>query len=265
MQAEVGIIGGSGFYSLLENAKSIDAETEYGKPSDKISVGEISGKSVAFIPRHGAKHSLPPHKVPYRANIQALYDLGVKRIIATNAVGSLNPKFGIGQIVALDQFVDHTNGRADTFFESSVAHVSTAEPYCTELRSISSAVAHRMKIDYKDGGTIVVINGPRFSTKAESLFFCKQGFDIINMTQYPEAALARERCMCYLALGIVTDYDVGLEGRQDIKPVSHKEVMDIFSKNIDKVKGLVKELVKETPASRKCNCANALDDAIIKV
>lgn len=265
LKTEIGIIGGSGFYSLLENAKSIDVDTEYGKPSDKISIGRIEGRGVAFIPRHGARHSFPPHRVPYRANIQALYDLGVRRIIATNAVGSLNPKFPVGQIVALDQFVDHTNGRADTFFDSSVAHVSTAEPYCRELRAISNAVAKRMRIDYRDGGSIVVINGPRFSTKAESVFFSRQGFDLVNMTQYPEIALARERCMCYLALGIVTDYDVGLAGRKGIKPVSHREVMDIFSKNVEKVKRLVKELVKETPSSRRCNCANALDGAIVKV
>lgn len=265
MKAEIGIIGGSGFYSILEDAESIDVDTEYGKPSDKVSIGKISGKSVAFIPRHGTKHALPPHKVPYRANIQALYDIGVKRIIATNAVGSLNPKFKVGQIVAFDQFINQTHGRPDTFFEKSVAHISTAEPYCTELRTVSTVVADKLKIDYRDGGSVVVINGPRFSTKAESVFFSRQGFDLINMTQYPEVALARERCMCYIALGIVTDYDAGLVGRKDIKPVSHKEVMETFGKNIEKVKGLVKELVREVPKSRKCDCANALDGAIIKV
>lgn len=265
MDAEIGIIGGSGFYSLLEGAESVDMETEYGKPSGSISIGRILGKGVAFIPRHGNKHALPPHRVPYRANIQALYELGVNRIIATNAVGSLNPKYRIGQIVAFDQFVNLTHGRPDTFFEREVAHVSTADPYCTELRTVSMVAADRMKIDYRDSASVVVINGPRFSTKAESRFFSRQGFDLINMTQYPEAALARERCICYLALGIVTDYDAGLLGRDDIKPVSHKEVIETFSKNIDVVKNLIKEIIKDIPAQRKCGCSSALDGAMIKV
>ncbi len=265
MKAEIGIIGGSGFYSLLEDAESLDIETEYGKPSDRVSIGKISGRNVAFIPRHGSRHAFPPHKVPYRANIQALHELGVKRIIATNAVGSLNPKYKVGQIVAFDQFVNQTHGRPDTFFEKEVVHVSTAEPYCSELRTISTAIANKMKIDYKDGASVVVINGPRFSTKAESVFFSKQGFDLVNMTQYPEVVLAKERCICYLALGIVTDYDAGLIGREDIKPVSHKEVMETFSKSVDKVKDLIKEIVKDTPQTRKCECANSLDGAIIKV
>lgn len=265
MDAEVGIIGGSGFYSLLENAEDIDVNTEYGKPSGKVSIGDIAGRKVAFIPRHGGKHTFPPHKVPYRANIQALYDLGVRRIIATNAVGSLNPKFKIGQIVAFDQFINFTNGREDTFFDNSVAHVSTADPYCPELRSVSKNAADKMKLDYRDGGSVVVVNGPRFSTKAESIFFSKQGFDLINMTQYPEVVLARERCICYLALGIVTDYDVGLIGSKEIKPVSNQEVMETFGKNIGKVKSLITELVKDMPESRKCTCANSLDGAIIKI
>jgi len=187
------------------------------------------------------------------------------RLFATNAVGSLNPEFKIGQIVAFDQFINHTNGRADTFYDESVAHVSTAEPYCMEMRTVSTVVANRLGIDYRDGGSVIVVNGPRFSTKAESLFFSKQGFDMINMTQYPEAALAKERCMCYLALGIVTDYDAGIAGRANIKPVSHKEVIETFSNNIGKVKDLVKELIKEMPEQRKCGCAASMDNAIIKV
>ncbi len=265
MKADIGIIGGSGFYSLLEDSSDIDVDTEYGKPSDKLHIGSIAGKKVAFIPRHGSRHSLPPHKVPYRANIQALYDLGIKRVIATNATGSLNPDFKIGQIVAFDQFANFTSGRADTFFEKSVAHVGMADPYCNELRALASKTAKASSLDYRDSGSVLVVNGPRFSTRAESLFFSRQGFDLINMTQYPEAALARERCMCYLALGIVTDYDVGLEGRKDIKPVSHKEVMETFSKNIERIKGLVREIVKDVPESRTCTCANALDGTVINV
>lgn len=265
MKADIGIIGGSGFYSLLEDAESLDVDTAYGRPSDKVAVGRISGRDVAFIPRHGSKHSIPPHRVPYRANIQAFQDLGVQRIIATNAVGSLKLEYKMGQIVAFDQFVNQTHGRDDTFFENEVAHISTANPYCTELRDLSKATARNMRLDYRDGASVVVINGPRFSTKAESLFFSRQGFDLINMTQYPEVALARERCICYLALGIVTDYDAGVAGREDIKPVSNREVMEIFSKNVDNVKRLVKEIVKDTPRARKCECANALDGAVIKM
>jgi 5'-methylthioadenosine phosphorylase len=265
VKADIGIIGGSGFYSLLENAKEIDVETDYGKPSGRISIGRINGRGVAFLPRHGSRHSIPPHKVPYRANIQALYDLGIRRIIATNATGSLNPKFRVGQIVAFDQFANFTNGRIDTFFDDSVAHVGMAEPYCNELRSIATKAARGKSLAYRDRGSVLVINGPRFSTRAESLFFSRQGFDLINMTQYPEAALARERCMCYLALGIVTDYDVGLVGRKEIKPVSHSKVVATFAKNIGNVKWLVGEMVKNIPEARKCSCARALEGASVEV
>ncbi|MGI0100952.1 MAG: S-methyl-5'-thioadenosine phosphorylase [Candidatus Micrarchaeaceae archaeon] len=266
MEAEIGIIGGSGFYSLLEGAKGIEMDTKYGRPSGAVQIGNISGKKVAFIPRHGEGHTIPPHKVPYRANIQALHDLGVSSIIATNAVGSLNPEFGIGQIVAFSQFVNSTHGRDDTFFdEDVVAHVSTADPYCGRLRSVSAACAGKLGLNYRNGGSVVVVNGPRFSTKAESAFFMKQGFDMINMTQYPEAALARERCMCYMALGMVTDYDAGLVGAGGVKPVSHREIMETFGRNVDNVKGLVSGIVKALPQSRSCSCASSLDDAIIKL
>jgi 5'-methylthioadenosine phosphorylase len=171
----------------------------------------------------------------------------------------------VGQIVAFDQFANFTNGRIDTFFDDSVAHVGMAEPYCNELRSIATKAARGKSLAYRDRGSVLVINGPRFSTRAESLFFSRQGFDLINMTQYPEAALARERCMCYLALGIVTDYDVGLVGRKEIKPVSHSEVVATFAKNIGNVKWLVGEMVKNIPEARKCSCARALEGASVEV
>ncbi len=265
MEAEIGIIGGSGFYSMLENAQSIEVDTKYGKPSDKISIGELSGSRVAFLPRHGSRHSFPPHMVPYRANIEALNQLGVKRIIATNATGSLNPDYKVGEIVAFDQFVNMTQGRKDTFFEDRVVHMGTADPYCDEMRNLTSRIAKSSDLDYRERGSVVVINGPRFSTRAESLFFSKQGFDLINMTQYPEVVLAKERSMCYLALGIVTDYDVGLQGNSSIKPVSHAQVMATFARNIENVKTLIKEIVKELPKTRECNCANSLEGASISV
>ncbi len=266
MEAEVGIIGGSGFYSLLENAESVDVETEYGKPSDRISVGVIGGKKVAFLPRHGGKHTIPPHKVPYRANIAALYGLGVRRIIATSALGALDRKLRIGQVVFFDQFVNLTSGREDTFFDADqVAHVSTADPYCDELRSLASSTATGMGIDHRIMGTVAVINGPRFSTKAESAFFTASGFEIVNMTQYPEVALAREKAMCYLGVGVVTDYDAGVADKVGITPVSYEEMDMVFRQNVDKVKGLVKGILEEIPKERRCSCKDALGGAMVKV
>lgn len=263
MEAEIGIIGGSGFYSLLKDAKTIRISTKYGETSDAITIGTIGGRKVAFLPRHGSKHTIPPHKVPYRANIEALKSLGVKRIIATNAVGSLRPDYKPGEIAIFDQFVNMTHGRHDTFFdEDTVAHISTAHPYCAELRTLAAALVKKNGIPVHESGTIVVINGPRFSTKAESKFFSSQGFDMIGMTQYPEVTLAREHGICYLGIGVITDYDAGLEGREDIKPVTMEEVMMIFSQNMDKTKKVVTDLIPEIPAYASCSCSKSLDGAI---
>jgi 5'-methylthioadenosine phosphorylase len=266
MEAEIGIIGGSGFYSLLEDAETVEINTRYGKPSDRISIGTIGDKKVAFLPRHGERHTIPPHKVPYRANIEALNSIGVKRIIATGASGSLKREYGIGQIVLFDQFVNMTHGRDDTFFdENEVAHVSTADPYCPGLRARTSEVATRLGIEHKKVGSVVVINGPRFSTKAESMFFSDQGFDAINMTQYPEAALAREKAMCYLGIGIITDYDAGVLVKDNsISPVKYDEVLKIFSQNVSKVKDLVRETVTGLPKERGCSCGSSLEGARTK-
>ncbi len=261
---KIGIIGGSGFYSLIENPELFQAETKYGKPSDDISLGKIGGVDAAFIPRHGTKHDIPPHKVPYRANIAALESLGVKRIIATNAVGSLRADYAPGDFVLFDQFINMTHGRHDTFFdENVVAHVGMAEPYCPELRSIASSRLSEMKLKHHDTGSVIVVNGPRFSSRAESKFFAKQGFDTINMTQYPEAALAREKGMCYLGVGIVTDYDVGLEGDTNVKPVNAEEVNRVFAMSIDKAKALVSSLAIAASSKMTCNCHSALDNAIV--
>lgn len=265
MQAEIGIIGGSGFYSLLDDSESVYVDTPYGKPSDTIAVGKLGGKTVAFLPRHGRGHTIPPHKVPYRANIEALSKLGVKRIIATAAVGSLKEEYAPGNFVLFDQFVNFTNGRQDTFFDQNiVAHVSSAEPYCDDLRKTASKTMKDLKMKYHDKGTVVVINGPRFSTRSESRMFSSHGFETINMTQYPEAYLAREKTLCYLGIGMVTDYDVGVEGREDIKPVTNDEVMKVFAENIDKAKKLVSELVPKVSTDRKkCSCAGSLDHAVV--
>lgn len=263
MKAEIGIIGGSGFYSLLENAESTEIETEYGKPSDRISIGKIGKRSVAFIPRHGSKHTIPPHMVPYRANIEALHMLGVTRIIATGAVGSLNPMFKIGEIAILDQFINMTHGRKETFYDAGqVVHVSTADPYCDEMRAIGASSAKALGLKFKENASVLVVNGPRFSTKAESRFFSKQGFDLINMTQYPEVALARERCICYMGIAIVTDYDAGIIGEGGVDPVSYGEISKAFAKSVESVRILTGKIVEDMPDARRCRCSSALDSAL---
>ncbi|MBU4360882.1 MTAP family purine nucleoside phosphorylase, partial [Patescibacteria group bacterium] len=230
-RAEIGVFGGSGFYDLIENAKEFEIETPFGKPSDKISVGAINKRRIAFIPRHGNGHKLPPHKIPYKANMWAMKKMGVKRIISPVAVGSLNPFIKPGDFVICDQFVNWTKNRDDTFYNGQVtdlslqnqgqraniikksdyvAHFSMADPYCNELRIIAVKICKKSEINFHETGTVVVIEGPRFSTRAESRFFSSQNLDIINMTAYPEVALARELGMCYLNIGLITDYDAGL-------------------------------------------------------
>lgn len=264
MEAEIGIIGGSGFYSLLEKVESIEIETEYGRPSDRITLGMIEGRQIAFLPRHGKRHVIPPHRVPYKANIEALSRLGVTRIIATNAVGSLREEYAPGDFVFFDQFVNMTQGRDDTFFHSQpVTHVSPAEPYCSELRKVVSGIANEMKVRHHDDGTVAVVNGPRFSTKAESRFFSRQGFQTINMTQYPEVMLAMERSMCYLGIGIVTDYDVGLEGRGEISAVNAEEVNRVFGRSVNTAKEMISKLIPSIPKERGCSCQSSMHGAVI--
>jgi len=225
--AEVGIIGGSGLYDFFgKNAKEIEVETTFGKPSDKITIGKIFGKRVAFLPRHGKKHQIPPHRIPYKANIQALKDIGVKRIIAPAAVGSLKEKIKPGDFVICDQFIDRTKKRDDTFYNGpKVAHIEMAYPYCKDLRKIAVSFAKKLKFRVHNKGTVVVIEGPKFSTAAESMSFSKMGCDVINMTQYPEVVLASELGMCYLNISLVTDYDVGIYSRSKIRPVSIEQVL----------------------------------------
>ena len=264
--AEIGVIGGSGFYSLLEGAEEVSIETPYGKPSAKVTLGKIRGKKVAFLPRHGVKHEYPPHVIPYMANIWALKTLEVERVIGACAVGSLQPTVQIGDIVVSDQFVNFTNNRRDTFYDGPLTtHISPADPYCQETRNLAISVGRELDLRIHDRGTVVVIEGPRFSTRAESKFFNGAGWDIINMTQYPEAILARELEMCYLNLSLITDYDVGLKGNSDIKPVSHAEVIRAFSDNNDKLKYMIKNLVPRIPSVRSCDCKHALDGARLEV
>ncbi len=253
-KADIGIIGGSGFYSLLEDAHEVRLETPYGSPSSAITIGEIAGKHIAFLPRHGLKHELPPHKINYRANAWAFKELGVKRVIGPCAAGSLQKEVEPGTFVVCDQIADYTKGREYTLYDGpEVKHLAAADPYCPEMRPIAVEAARKLNIPVKDKGTVVVIEGPRFSTRAESRFYAAQGWEVINMTQSPEAFLCLEAGMCYCNISLITDYDVGLEG---MTPVSHAEVLRVFNENNEKLKSLIHELVENLPEERSCNCAN---------
>ncbi len=259
---KIAIIGGSGFYDLAEGLEEIKVETPYGSPSDKIAQGLMAGRQVAFLPRHGKSHGIPPHRINYRANLWALKSLGVEEIIATNACGSLQKEIKPGSVVVLDQFFDRTSGRSDTFFDGPiVTHVSTAYPYCSRLREAAIVSAQGNGVDYHSKGTVVVIQGPRFSTAAESLWFTQMGWHVVNMTQYPEVVLARELQMCYVGLAFPTDYDVGLVNLENLKPVSHKEVLRVFQENIGKAKNLVLTMIENLPAQGECGCRTALAGA----
>ncbi len=262
--AEIGVFGGSGFYSLLANPVERTINTPYGETSDRVSVGEIAGRRVAFMPRHGAGHRYPAHRVNYRANVWAMWSLGVRRIIGPCAAGSLQPLVKPGDFVVCDQFVDRTNSRADTYYDGPVTvHISSADPYCPELRPLAVQTGRALGITMHDRGTVVVVQGPRFSTRAESRWFTAMGWDVINMTQYPEVILARELEMCYLNISLITDWDVGLEGMADIAPVTVEEVIRVFGENNERVKRLIEELIPAIPRKAGCPCGSALQGAIV--
>jgi 5'-methylthioadenosine phosphorylase len=255
----IGVFGGSGFYSFLDEVDEMTVETPYGEPSAPVSVGEIDGVKVGFLPRHGVKHHLPPHRINFRANVWALKELGVERIIGPCAAGSLKPEVKPGEFVVCDQLVDRTTGRADTFYDGPVTtHVSFADPYCPELRPLAVATAKELDIPVHDRGTVVTIQGPRFSTRAESKWYQHAGWEVINMTQYPEAFLARELEICYVNISLITDYDVGVEGG---KPVSHEEVLRVFNENNAKLRDLIFALAPKIPSHRDCICSRALEGA----
>ncbi len=254
-KADIGVFGGSGFYSFLDNVKEIGVETKYGEPSDKVALAEIEGKMVAFLPRHGKHHTYPPHVIPYRANIEAMRQLGVKKIIGPTASGSLQSHIRRGDFVVCNQFVDRTWGRKDTFFDGPVTrHISAADPYCPELRSLAIGTCRELGISVHEKGTVVVIQGPRFSTRAESKWFSKMGWDVINMTQYPEVYLAREAGICYVNIALITDYDVGVEGDEEIEPVTEQEVLKVFEENNEKLKRLLFEMIRRMNLEQNCGC-----------
>jgi 5'-methylthioadenosine phosphorylase len=260
----IGVFGGSGFYAFLQDAREVMIQTPYGDPSAPVVIGRVGDREVAFIPRHGLKHQFPPHSVPYRANLWAFKELGVERVLGPCAVGSLQPEVKIGDFAVCDQLVNQTFRRPTTFYDGpETTHISFADPYCPTMRTVAVAEARALDLPVHDGGTVVVIEGPRFSTRAESEFFSRQGWEIINMTQFPEAVLARELEMCYVNISLVTDYDVGVAGQ--VEAVSHDEVIRVFQENLGRLRELLFRVVGAVPAVRDCPCATALANARFEV
>lgn len=256
---EIGIFGGTGIYDsgILENAKEITIDTPFGKPSDAITVGIFKGRKIAFLPRHGKKHTIPPHLINYKANIWAFKELGITRIIAPSAVGSLKEEIEPGHFALPTQFLDFTKSRNGSFSDNGrVIHISVADPFCPELQSSILKVTKEQNIHIHKDCTYVCIEGPRFSTKAESKFYRTTGASIIGMTLVPECQLAREAQMCYASISTVTDYDVWAE-----KPVTAKEVLETLSKNVERTKKILTDLISQIPKTRSCSCAKALAEA----
>ncbi|VAZ81985.1 S-methyl-5'-thioadenosine phosphorylase [Mycobacterium persicum] len=239
------VIGGTGFYTFFgPDARTVEPETPYGRPSGAITIGAVGGHDVAFLPRHGVHHQYSAHTVPYRANMWALRALGVRRVFAPCSVGSLTSRLGPGAVVVPDQLVDRTRGRADTYFDSGGVHATFADPYCPTLRGAVTGLP-----DVVDGGTLVVIQGPRFSTRAESQWFAAAGFNLVNMTGYPEAILARELELCYAAIALVTDVDAGIDVGKGVKA---SDVFASFGENIEMLKELVRASIGRVAGERTC-------------
>jgi 5'-methylthioadenosine phosphorylase len=261
MFAEIGIIGGTGVYDpkLLKKAKEIRVRTPYGPPSDSITIGELKGRRIAFLPRHSKKHTIRPTDVNSRANIFALKKLGVQRILASSTVGSLREEFKPGDVVFIDQFIDRTTKREESFYTGrQVCHISVAEPMCPGLRRTLIDAADNVNTSTHDAGTYVCIEGPRFSTKAESKMFKMLGADVVGMTLVPECVLAREAQICYASIATVTDYDVWKD-----KPVSVDDIKKTMRENVEKVKRLITEAIPKIPKERNCECKDALRNALV--
>ena len=258
-QADFGVIGGSGLYSLLEDARTVPVSTPYGEPSDPLTIGVMGDRRVAFVPRHGADHRFPPHRVPYRANLWALASVGVRQVVASSAVGSLTRSLGPGRMVLPDQILDRTWGRSHTYSDSDtgVAHLSFADPYCPAGRAAAVRAAPQAGVEVTDGGTLMVINGPRFSTRAESQEYQRTGATIIGMTAMPEVALARELALCFTSICLVTDLDAGVVAGEG---VTHEEVMRTFAANLPRMRALLVATLAELPERQsECACGSVLD------
>ena len=256
----IGVFGGSGFYSFLDDVEEVVVNTPYGAPSAPLAVGSVDGVRVAFLPRHGVHHQFPPHRVPWKANLWAMREAGVTRLLGPCAAGSLQPGIHPGDFVVLDQLVDRTWGRGDTYFDGPVpGHVAFADPYCPELRSVVLSCAGS-ELTMHDGGTVVVIQGPRFSTRAESKWFRSAGWEVVNMTQYPEAYLARELGICYSGIALVTDYDTGVEHDAGVAAVTIEAVFEMLRRNVDRTRSLLARVIPAIPSERgsACSCEEAL-------
>jgi 5'-methylthioadenosine phosphorylase len=261
--ADLGLIGGSGFYEFFERAERVRVETPFGDPSDELVIGEVEGRRVAFIARHGQGHRFPPHRVNYRANLWALRSVGVRQVLSPCAVGSLVPELGPGTIVVPDQVVDRTWSRDHTVYaeEGPVVHVGFADPFCPRGRAVAAKAAATAGTPVADAGTLVVINGPRFSSKAESRWHQQAGWTVVGMTAMPEAAIARELAMCFTTIALVTDHDAGVDGGD---AVTHEEVLAVFAQNIDGLKSVLRSALAVMPAAEAdteatCGCRRALD------
>lgn len=256
-RAEIGVIGGSGFYAFLPDAVEVPVATPYGDPSDPPVVATVADRPVAFLPRHGRDHRYPPHRIPYRANLWALRSLGVREVLAPCAVGSLRAELGPGALVVPDQLVDRTRSRSQTFYDVGAVHVAFAEPYCPRGRAAARAAAQADGWEVTDGGTMVVVEGPRFSTRAESLDFAARGWSLVNMTGHPEAVLARELALCYTAIALVTDRDAGVETEGG--HVTQEEVFRVFADNVARLRRTLERVVAALATERTCGCGSALD------
>jgi len=246
-RAEIGVFGGSGFYSLLDDVREVKVDSPYGPPSDSFFLATVAGRRVAFLPRHGRRHTIPPHRINYRANVWAMRSLGVKAVISPCAAGSLQLHVKLGDFVVCDQFVDRTRGRIDTFYDGPiVTHLSSAEIYDPTLRRLAIETIRDHGIEVHERGTVVVIQGPRYSTKAESRWFSDAGWEVINMTQYPEAWLCRELGMAVVNISLVTDYDAGVHG--DTGAVDAQSVLEVFAQNAARIQKVVLDLIGRFPA-----------------
>jgi 5'-methylthioadenosine phosphorylase len=255
-QAEIGVIGGSGLYEFLEKAEEVTVDTPFGEPSGPLTIGTVNGRAVAFVPRHGPDHRYQPHRIPYRANVWALRAVGVEQVLAPCAVGSLDPRCGPGTLVLPDQVVDRTAGRPRTFYDhDGGVHAPFADPYCADVRAVVRVVAAEQGWPPVATATMVVIEGPAFSTRAESRWYAAQGWRVVGMTGCPEAVLARELGLCYAPVAVVTDLDAGLaEG----EGVNHQEVLANFAKNIDRLRHVLAETIGRLPGTRSCGCHEAV-------